>query len=49
MTIGSGNIWVSLHIINFSVLKYSIIYSLKAQTTLAVQTVQRVNVSGEGK
>ena len=35
--------------IKFSVLKYSIIYSLMAQTTLAVQTVERVSGSGEGK
>ena len=35
--------------IKFSVLKYCIIYSLMAQTTLAaaVQTVERVNVSGQ--
>ena len=38
-----------LHMIKFSVLKYSIIYSLMAQTTLAVQTVARVSGSGEGK
>ena len=38
-----------LHMIKFSVLKYSIIYSLMAQTTLAVQTVERVSGSGEGK
>ena len=35
--------------IKFSVLKYSIIYSLMAQTILAVQTVDRVSGSGEGK
>ena len=35
-----------LYIIKFNVLKYSIIYRLMAQTTLAVQTVE---TSGEGK